>query len=231
MEATIVLHQFPSSHFNEKARWALDWKALSHRREHYLPGPHASKIKKLTGQTSTPVVEIDGEVTFGSARIIDIIEQRYPDRSLYPQDAEAKKRALEIQERFDREVGPAVRAAVFSVMVYEPGYMTKVFGHPHPLPTRLVYRSIFPLAKNKVIQAYGIDQPERVEAALRTTDEAFDFVAEESAATGHLVGRLLHRRRPDLCRPVGSRSGAGSPGHGATAAHPAQGDRAALSLE
>jgi hypothetical protein len=54
----IVLHQFPASHFNEKARWALDWKGLPHRRASYLPGPHAPRIRRLTGQTATPVLEL-----------------------------------------------------------------------------------------------------------------------------------------------------------------------------
>jgi glutathione S-transferase len=44
----LELHQFPSSHFNEKARWALDYKGLEHSRLNYLPGPHMRPIKKLS---------------------------------------------------------------------------------------------------------------------------------------------------------------------------------------
>ena len=57
----VVLHQFAYSHYNEKVRWALDYKKLPHDRINYLPGPHMGAIKKMTGQTSTPVLEIDGE--------------------------------------------------------------------------------------------------------------------------------------------------------------------------
>ena len=36
-----VLWQFTASHYNEKARWALDWKGVAHVRQSLLPGPHA----------------------------------------------------------------------------------------------------------------------------------------------------------------------------------------------
>jgi len=76
--ASVVLHQFPFSHFNEKARWGLDWKGVPHVRETYLPGPHAQQIQRLAGQTMTPVLVLDGEVIPGSARILDALERRFP---------------------------------------------------------------------------------------------------------------------------------------------------------
>jgi glutathione S-transferase len=58
----IVLHQFQQSHFNEKARWGLDWKGLPHRRVSHLPGPHLPQTRRLSGQTATPVLDLDAEV-------------------------------------------------------------------------------------------------------------------------------------------------------------------------
>ncbi len=66
----IVLHQFEFSHFNDKARWALDFKGIEHRRESYLPGPHMFFIRRLSGQAQTPVLAVDNEVIPGSAAII-----------------------------------------------------------------------------------------------------------------------------------------------------------------
>jgi glutathione S-transferase len=54
--ARVVLHQFVASHYNEKARWALDWKGVAHRRITYFPGPHALAMRRLSGQTATPVL-------------------------------------------------------------------------------------------------------------------------------------------------------------------------------
>ena len=82
----LVLHMFPASHYNEKARWALDWKGLPHRRIPYLPGPHGPQIQRMTGQTATPVLEMGGRAIAGSAQIIDALEQAFPQRALYPAD-------------------------------------------------------------------------------------------------------------------------------------------------
>jgi glutathione S-transferase len=134
---TVVLHQFPYSHYNEKARWGLDWKGVPHVRRSHLPGPHALAIKRLSGQTATPVLVIDGEVIAGSARILDALERRHPERPLYPADPALRRRALEIQERFDREVGPAARTVLFSALIEEPDYLCAVFAGHRPASAAL----------------------------------------------------------------------------------------------
>ena len=50
-----VLWQFTASHYNEKARWALDWKRLPHERRAVLPGPHLARIWWETGQKQVEV--------------------------------------------------------------------------------------------------------------------------------------------------------------------------------
>ena len=96
VESPIELHQFSHSHYNEKVRWALDYKRIPHVRINYLPGPHVPQIRRMTGQTEVPVLRIDGRVVHGSATIIDLIEQRFPSPPLYPADAAARhERPLE----------------------------------------------------------------------------------------------------------------------------------------
>ena len=65
--ATPELFHFQFSHYNEKARWALDLKGVSHERVSLLPGPHAPRMKRLTGRTQTPVLVNGEEVVAGSA--------------------------------------------------------------------------------------------------------------------------------------------------------------------
>ncbi|MCA9686256.1 MAG: glutathione S-transferase N-terminal domain-containing protein, partial [Myxococcales bacterium] len=50
---SLELVQFAFSHYNEKARWALDYKGLAHRRRSLLPGPHVPVVKLLTGKAET----------------------------------------------------------------------------------------------------------------------------------------------------------------------------------
>ncbi len=189
-DATITLHQFPMSHFNEKARWALDWKGLAHERKNYMPGPHEKPIRALSGQSSTPVLQIGDDVVAGSAAIVATLEDRYPERPLLPEDPELRREALDVQERFDAEVGPAARAALFSVMLNHPGYVAKTFGRPQPLLMRTVYRMVLPFVRGKVVRAYRTDDAAYVAACREETERALDFVAQRAeAGEGHIVGR------------------------------------------
>jgi glutathione S-transferase len=189
MNATsVVLHQFPFSHFNEKARWGLDWKGVPHVRESYLPGPHAPQIRRLSGQPMTPVLVLDGEAIAGSARILEALERRFPERALYPADPELRRRALEIQERFDREVGPAARTVLFSVLIDEPAYLCRIFAGHRSLPVRTLYRATLPLAKGMIAKANGTTDPAGVARAFEVTRQALDFVAKEAGSRGQLVG-------------------------------------------
>ena len=81
-----VLSQLELSHYNEKVRWALDYKRVPHVRRSLLPGPHRSIAKRLTDDmsTTTPVLTLDGRSIGDSTRIIAVIEQRWPQPSLYP---------------------------------------------------------------------------------------------------------------------------------------------------
>src|SRR5262245_61630158 len=107
------LLQFRFSHYNEKARWALDYKAVAHTRRSYLPGLHMLPVLLTSRQRQVPVLRDAGAVIAGSAAIVEYLEQRRPERPLYPRDPAERSRALEIQRWFDDEVGPMVRVAFF----------------------------------------------------------------------------------------------------------------------
>lgn len=183
----VVLHQFPYSHFNEKARWALTYKKVAHVRQSYLPGPHIPQIKKLTGQSQTPVLDWHGEIITGSAAIIDKLESEIAEHPLYPADYLMKQKALELQAYYDTEVGPANRTVLFSKMIDEASYMTGMFSTGKSLPTRLFYRATFPLAKGLIARGNGVT-PENTARSRDITARAMDELARNTEATGYLVG-------------------------------------------
>lgn len=184
----IELHQFPYSHFNEKARWALDYKGLEHRRLNYLPGPHMRPIRKLSGQTKTPVLRIGNDVIPGSADIIDRLEQIAPSPALYPQDPAERAAALELQDEFDRKLGPSTRLALFSEMLDEGAYFCRMFTDGKGLPVRLAYRAAYPMAKGLIKKGNGLTGQDAVDRAFKTLADMLDEIAEMSEATGFLVG-------------------------------------------
>src|SRR5207247_7582325 len=91
---TPVLWHLKMSHYNEKARWALDYKGIPHVRSALVPGRHRDKAQKLSGGETFPVLELDGEAIGDSTRIIEALERRHPEPPLYPSDPDARTRAL-----------------------------------------------------------------------------------------------------------------------------------------
>lgn len=182
----VDLHQFFSSHYNEKARWALDFKSVPHRRISYLPGPHIPVIKKLTNSntTTTPVL-VAGETVQGAANIIEYLEQHHPTPPLYPEDPAD---ALAWQTRLDEELGPATRTVVFAVFVNEPGYLTRTFAGNKPWIKRFAYRALLPLLIPVIRKANGADSDENIKRCQQVVDNYLDEIAAATKSTGYLVG-------------------------------------------
>lgn len=184
----IELIQFRHSPYNEKARWALDSKRVAHQRTSVLPGPHMSKVRKLTGRTSTPVLVVDGIALDGSAAIVERIEALFPTPPLLPTDLALRREALELQRRFDDDWVPRVRRTVLHSLLATPRFFAAVFGHGRPASTRFAYSLIVPLAAPLVRKGNGITGDASVADGIAAATEALDEVARRSAATGYLAG-------------------------------------------
>jgi glutathione S-transferase len=114
------------SPFSEKVRWTLDYKGLPHHRRHILPGPHALVAFALTRRVATfPVLTLDGKAIGDSTRIIAALEENFPDPPVYPHDVGERRRALELEERFDTVLGPAVRRYGFYESLRDPDYVRR----------------------------------------------------------------------------------------------------------
>ena len=110
MDAMPLLEHIPLSHYSEKARWALDYKGVEHRRK--PPGFfYLFRNWFTTRQVKFPILWLDGRAIADSTRIIAALEQRYPRRPLYPAEPALRERALAIEEDLDETLGPALRAA------------------------------------------------------------------------------------------------------------------------
>ncbi len=212
----ILLHQFEFSHFNDKARWALNFKNVEHERRSYLPGPHMPAIKKLAGSSQTPVLQIGDEIVAGSAGIIDRLETAYPDPALYPADPELRAEALELQAEFDKHVGPATRTVLFNELVNEGSYLCAMFARKASRPRQILYRATFPLARGLIAKGNGTTDPENVQRCTALVDSTLDSVYQRVANTGYMVGDcfsvadltaaallapLANPQHPDMARP------------------------------
>jgi glutathione S-transferase len=151
-----------------------------------MPGPHAPKIKRLTGQTQTPVLVEGDTVVAGSASILDFLERRYPEPALYPRDDAERRRALEIQKDFDAEVGPAVRLAKF-FEVLDAEYVVGTFCRHGGALARAAYRAAFPAIHQVMKRTMQINAA-NAERARERVSQALDFVSAEAGSRGYLIG-------------------------------------------
>jgi len=188
MSEALELIQFPHSHYNEKVRWTLAHKGVTHTRRDLLPGPHALTVLWLTGQTQTPVLRVGRQAIPGSARIVEELERRHPDPSLLPADPALRRRAFELQAWADAEVGPVVRRGLFAVLLHHPDYVVQIFARRRSTSVQAVYRALFPVTKRAMASAMGIRDASSIAAAKAATEAAFDRVAREVGPQGHLAG-------------------------------------------
>src|SRR6266480_584462 len=75
-----VLWHLKVSHYNEKARWALDYKGIPHIRRAAMPGLHRRTARRLSGGRTFPILVLDGTAVGDSTQIIAALEDRYPER-------------------------------------------------------------------------------------------------------------------------------------------------------
>src|SRR5262245_19165907 len=132
--STPVLWHIRISHYSEKARWALDHKGVAHRRRAPVPGSHLAIALWLSrGHRATfPVLEIDGETIGDSTAISAALEERHPERPLYPADPDQRRRALELEDFFDEELGPKIRLLAWHEVTREPEGLVELVGPDVP---------------------------------------------------------------------------------------------------
>jgi glutathione S-transferase len=181
------LWQFTSSHFNEKARWALDFKRVPHLRHSLIPGFHVPTVKRMTGRTTVPVLKLNGETISDSSRIIEALERAYPEPPLYPADAHDRARALELEEYFDEELGPYIRRWIFHIILPYPEFFRSAFVSHASKGAQLAHRALSPLFGPIMRRQMNIN-PVSAEAARVKTVAAMDRLANELRPSGYLVG-------------------------------------------
>jgi glutathione S-transferase len=183
-----VLWQLQISHYVEKVRWALDYKRVPHIRRTLLPGLHAVKTKRLTGDTSTaPVLTLDGRAIGDSTQIIAAIEEQWPQPPLYPEDPTQRRRALELEQFFDEELGPHIRRAFYHELLPHPELVVPLFTDGQPAASRALLRAGFPILRIAMRRRFEIDAKAAANSRAKMV-AAMDRLEREISPSGYLVG-------------------------------------------
>jgi glutathione S-transferase len=182
-----ILWQYNFSNFNEKARWALDYKGVAHVRHSLLPNAPRAMLFSLRG--TLPVLDLDGKRIVDTTRIIEALEHRYPEPALYPQAAAERQRALELEDFFDEEAGHDVRRAAFYDLRDDPDYVSALLTTGRGATTRRIFRTLMSLPgsmayANRRYRFY----PSDAELAQTKVVAALDRIVAELGPSGYLVG-------------------------------------------
>ena len=189
MNVDLELLQFRHSNYNEKVRWALEFKGLRHTKTDLLPGPHTRTLKKLTGQTQTPVLRMNSQYIPDSTSIVERLELVFKDApKLFPADEDLEDRAREVARHFDFVVGPAVRICVFTAMLDEPRYVADLFSAGKSPLTRALYRTVMPLLVGPIKRANGMTEADSYTRASRLLETNMESLATVTFKRRYLAG-------------------------------------------
>lgn len=188
VDAVPVLWHIKISNYNEKVRWALDYKDVRHRRRDPPPGAHMLVALALTRRLATfPVLELDGRTIGDSTRIIAALEARCPDHPLYPADPEERRQALELEEFFDENLGHDVRRVVFAELLQHPELMrARAAEMTTPRQGRILSAAL-PAFVPMLRRRYTIDQRAAAQSMLKVR-AALHLIGDRLDGRDHLVG-------------------------------------------
>jgi glutathione S-transferase len=180
----------PVSHYSEKARWALDYKRIPHTRR-WPPGgfhPVATWILTRGRHQTVPVLVMDGEGIGDSTEIIRRLEERFPDPPLYPADPGERRRALDLEDYFDEELGPYVRRMAYHHMVSDPDLLSELALHQVQYGHDALLGVSKPILKRFLDLRFSTSSPARAEEAERRVVAALDRLDAELEGREYLAG-------------------------------------------
>ena len=186
-----VLWHFTFSHYAEKARWALDFKGIPHERRALVAGLHYPRVWWATGQSTVPVLILDGKPIADSSQIIAALEARWPQPPLYPGDPDQRRRALALEDYFDEECGHDLRRALMYEVMAGPdrgiAEAVAIFSTGQGAGVRRFYRASFPGMRRFLAWRFRVtaDGAERSRAKI---EAALDRIETERRGGPYLVG-------------------------------------------
>jgi glutathione S-transferase len=110
-----------------------------------------------------------------------------PQPPLYPEDEADRRRALELEEFFDEQLGPHIRRAAYEELLAHPDMVVPLLTHGQPLAARMLVRATFPVLRAGMRRTLEIN-PAAAEASREKTVAAIDRLEEEIGPSGYLVG-------------------------------------------
>jgi len=188
MSGEPTLHHLRFSHFNEKGRWGLDYKRVAHRRVTEMPGPHPLRSRRLGGAGTLPLLELaDGSVISDSTDLLAWADENGEGPPLLPADPAERRRALELEDYFDEELGPPIRSAVFAALLPDRKATVAVTMQGLGKGAHLFTNAAYPLVRLGISRSLAASEGGGREGRTKTV-AALDRLEQELGGGDYLVG-------------------------------------------
>jgi len=150
------------SHYCEKARWGLERAGVAYREERHAPGFHALAVRRAGGGRSTPALVTSDGVIGDSTDIL-----------LW---ANARAEVLALEDRFDEELGPHARRAIYFHMLPSRKLTLPLMTHGVPRHERALLPVVYGLLSRLMRSSMRIDAA----GAQRSSDRLMGVMDEVS---------------------------------------------------
>jgi glutathione S-transferase len=142
---TLRLITLPISHFCEKARWALDRSGLAYVEDGYLPMLQILAVRRAGGQRQVPVLVTEQGGVPDSTNILHWIDGKTaPAKRLFPEEPQLRGEVEELEEIFDKKLGPAARRIVYLHLLPERALLKRYFVHGLPGWQKAIFPAYLP---------------------------------------------------------------------------------------
>jgi glutathione S-transferase len=110
-----------------------------------------------------------------------------PEPPLYPADSAERRRALELEEHFDEELGPRTRLLAIHHALKDKRLLFDTFVPDMPALRRGIASMMFPRVRKELETQFGIDE-QSVARAFEEVREAGKLLRSEAGPSGYLCG-------------------------------------------
>lgn len=178
----------PVSHYCEKARWALTKLKLPYVEERHMPPFHRFATGRAGGKL-TPVLITEANAFTDSTDILRYLDSIAPaNAKLYPTDPELRQQVEELEDLFNKKLGPATRCWGYFHAMDDPNLMQRAWCNGVPLVERVLFPVVFPVVRPIAQRSLNIT-PESAAQAYEQIKSIFAQVSELLAdGRTYLVG-------------------------------------------
>jgi len=179
----LELYQFELSHYCEKIRFILDYKGLEYRKVEVTPGMGQLDLFKMSGQRQVPVLKDGNEVIADSTAIAQYLDQKYPDRPIYPLDPKQRALCLILEEWADESIGSNARKSMLGAFSQNSTFRTAALPSSTPAFLRTLVESV-PQEAIDVLgfgAGFGADSVKKAHKAMQQNLEALCLLLADSS--------------------------------------------------